>query len=550
MKKRWALLFCSILILFSCRWLPQGITASPTPGETENIITAINHTPSPLQEPTFPQTVTPTTPLTPEWTAEPSPTVQPTWEWQRSSPEAQGVSSETLAVMLELIRQENSSIHSIVVVRHGVIILEAYVYPFNSYTRHGVYSVTKSFTSTLVGLAIGNGLIRSTNTPVYTFFPGIDIDDRQKETIQIEHLLTMTSGIEWMEPLHSGLNDHWYILESGDPAQYFFTPAVVKTPGTVYNYNSGGSHMLSIIVQEVVGKTAEEYAAERLFLPLDIRDYTWKRDFSGHTQGGTGLELLPIDMAKLGQVFLDNGQWQGNQIVPADWVSEATRAHSSPSPDMGYGYQWWVRPKGDYYALGWGGQQIRVLPAQDMVVVFTAGMGGQEMLHDNMVDTYLIPAVISDEALPSNPDTQAHLDAAIENLANPQTGPSYPLSPLASEINGKEWLVTGRGDWSMFTLHFSGEDEAMIDLTLDNGSMPLAVGLDGIFRVTDTADYGPIALYGYWETEDTFVLVQQNLREADQRETRLQFNGGTVKLYSKWFVEPYEEESEAELFGN
>jgi hypothetical protein len=217
---------------------------------------------------------------------------------------------------------------------------------------------------------------------------------------------------------------------------------------------------------------------------------------------------------------------------------------------MGYGYQWWIRPQGDYYALGWGGQQIRVFPEQDMVVIFTAGMSGEGMYHNDLVDDYLLPAVQSVEPLPADPLAQKRLEAAIIAWASPQMGISKSLSRLAAEVDGKGWLMTGRGNWSMFTLHFPGGDEAQIDLTLDGDPLPLKVGMDGVYRVTDTKDYGPIALYGYWESSHTFTLVQQNLREADRRVTRVQFNGEAVKLYSQWFVEPYEEESEGELFGN
>jgi hypothetical protein len=116
-------------------------------------------------------------------------------------------------------------------------------------------------------------------------------------------------------------------------------------------------------------------------------------------------------------------------------------------------------------------------------------------------------------------------------------------------VDGRQWLVTGRGDWSLFSLRFLSDSEARLDLELDKEMMPLLVGLDGVYRITDTVELGPIALLGYWDSADTFVVVQQNLREADKRITRLQFSDTTVKLFSEWFVEPYTEESEGEVFG-
>ncbi|MCX6054157.1 MAG: serine hydrolase [Chloroflexi bacterium] len=450
--------------------------------------------------------------------------------------------------MLEAVRQDNLNLHSVVVIRHGVLVLEAYNYPFNAQTRHAVYSVTKSIISILVGIASAQGLL-AVDTPLISFFPSVKLDDERKGSIRVEHLLSMSSGIEWMEPLYSGLNDHLGILEADNPAHYFFTPALLAEPGTVFNYNSGGSHLLSMLVQSASGQPAAEFAAKQLFAPLDIRDFSWKSDATGHSQGGTGLELLPVDMAKIGQLMLDNGKWQATQILPTVWVKTATQAHVRSSPKMGYGYQWWVSPQGDYYALGWGGQQIHVFPEEDMVVVFNAGASGTEVLHNELINTYLLPAVVSKDASPVVEQAQVRLNNAIQGLASPRVQVSAPLSPMASEVDGRQWLVTGRGNWSMFSLHFLSDIEARLDLELDKEMMPLLVGLDGIYRITDTAEYGPIALLGYWESTDTFVLVQQNLREADKRITRLKFTEAAVKLFSEWFVEPYKEESEAVIFG-
>jgi CubicO group peptidase (beta-lactamase class C family) len=536
MKTRLPLLILLLAALTACKLLTPALPATDTQVVPTHVM---------VVSPTTIPTAVPTTPI-----PAPSPTVLPDWEWPRSTPEEQGLSSAKLAAMLELLRRENRPVHSVLVVRHGVLVLEAYAHPFNAQTRHGIYSVTKSVTSALAGIANGEGLLGGVETPVISYFPTVTIDDPRKETIRIENLLAMNSGVEWMEPLYSGLNDLWGIHEADDPAQYFFNPALIEEPGAVFNYNSGGSHLLSMLVQATSGQPAADFAAAHLFAPLSIRNFHWENDFTGHTKGGTGLELLPVDMAKIGLLYLNRGQWQGRRIVPADWVSASTVIRSIPYEGMGYGYQWWIRPQGDYYALGWGGQQIRVFPEQDMVVIFTAGMSGEGMYHNDLVDDYLLPAVQSVEPLPADPLAQKRLEAAIIAWASPQMGISKSLSRLAAEVDGKGWLMTGRGNWSMFTLHFPGGDEAQIDLTLDGDPLPLKVGMDGVYRVTDTKDYGPIALYGYWESSHTFTLVQQNLREADRRVTRVQFNGEAVKLYSQWFVEPYEEESEGELFGN
>jgi CubicO group peptidase (beta-lactamase class C family) len=472
----------------------------------------------------------------------------PAWEWPRSTPEEQGILSARLAVMLEKVQQEKRNLHSILIIRHGVLVMEAHVHPFNAQTRHNLYSAAKSVTSTLVGIAAGDGLI-DIYMPVRTYFPDVTIEDDWKDYIRVEHLLAMTSGIEWTEPLHSGLNDLWGIHESDDPAQYFFNPAVLTEPGTAFNYNSGGSHMLSMLIQKTTGLTAADYAEKKLFAPLDIRDTYWKKDFTGHTQGGTGLEMRPADMAKIGQVMLDGGVWQGKRVLPAGWTAAATQKRATSSPGFDYGFQWWLRPKGDYYALGWGGQQIHVFPQQDMVVVITAGLAGNAILHQDLIDSYILTAVKTDQPLTADKQGYERLEKAVEALAAPRVFTAGPLSDLAEQADGLTWLVTGMGEWNMFTLHFPNDTEGSIELTLDGAPMRLAMGLDGYYRVTDTAELGPVALLGWWESYDTFVVQQQNLRDADRRTTRLQFSNDGVRMVSRWLADPYVEVSQAELFG-
>ncbi len=478
-----------------------------------------------------------------------TPRVVSTWDWPRSTPEEQGLSSEVLANMLEKIDREDMPIHSILVIRHGVLVLEAYVHPFNSQTRHGVYSVTKSVTSALTGIAMNNGLLGEVGSPVASYFPEVMIDDPVKSEITIENLLSMNSGVEWTEPLHSGLSDLWWILEADDPVQYFFTPAVIKKPGSTFNYNSGGTHVLSVMIQNASGMKAAKFAEEHLFSALGIYDYYWNRDLSGHSVGGTGLELLPVDMAKIGQLYLNKGTWQGEQVIPARWVEASACAHSYPSEIIGYGYQWWIRPQGDYYALGWGGQQIRVFPDQDMVLVITSGSSGNEILHDDLVDQFILPAIVSDHPLASILDNDNRLNNALDKLAAPELHTFSARSSLADQVTGKEWLVTGMGDWSMFSLDFSGEESALLTLTTDGDPILLEVGLDGYFRITDTIIYGPVAMLGYWNSDDTFVIEQQNLREADRRTTFITFTDDQASLLSEWFVEPYIEETVAEVFN-
>jgi CubicO group peptidase (beta-lactamase class C family) len=544
-------LLALIIILTAC-----GVTApSPTavipsatavtaPPTTVTVVTVSTLAPVMKPTSTLPPAAIPSTP--PKSTK----LVQ---AWPTSTPEEQGMDSTKLAALLEALQKDERNIHSVLVARHGVMVLEAYFPPFDRETPHNIYSCTKSVTSAAVGLAVRDGLLENLDTPVYTYFPEISVDDAGKKTITLKHLLTMSSGLEWNEPLRSGLNDNWYIFDSESPAEYFFSRPTVTVPGRVFNYNTGGSHLLSMVVQDVAGETTASLVERELFTPLEISRYTWIEDTSGHTMGGTGLALTPGDMLKFGQLYLQYGLWGTDVVLTTNWVKESTSPHMNLAGGVNYGYQWWVRPNGIYNALGWGGQQIIVLPRQDMVVVFTAGIPNPSWnTYDDLLEKYLIPAAVSDKAIPPNLSDISALQEQLQAIANPPPKTPNALPPLAKEISGKTYIdLNGTHGWSTFAFTFNGTNEAGLDLMYGNKSeqIPARVGLDGLYRVTPTQNYGPIALKGYWKDGTTFVVTQQFLMEAERITMEMTFSGDKVKRVSRWTVENHREESDAVLLN-
>jgi len=340
--------------------------------------------------------------------------------WPDSTPEEQGMDSANLAALLQKIQKENLNIHSILVARHGFLVLEAYFPPFERETPHNLYSCTKSVTSAAFGIAFQNGLIDSLDTPVQTFFPDLSLDSEQKKGITLRHLLTMSSGIEWIEPLRSGLSDSWSLYDANSPVQYFFDRAMAAEPGKQFNYNSGGSHLLSMVIENTAGESTDTYTSRELFLPLGISRYSWQKDPQGYTIGGIGLAMTSSDMLKFGQLYLNMGTWKGQSLFSPEWVKDSTRAHIAVSPGIDYGYQWWVRPNGIYNALGWGGQQIIVVPHQDMVIVFTAGIRDASWnTYDDLINGYLLPAVKSAKPISANQEAFGLLQDQISAIANP-----------------------------------------------------------------------------------------------------------------------------------
>jgi len=301
-------------------------------------------------------------------TLEPS-SYWPGEDWRASTAEEQGIDSTLILQMLQEIRGENIDIHSVLLVRNGYLVTEAYIDPYNREMKHPVFSATKSIISLLTGIAIEEGYIKNVDQKVIDFFPDItqNVSDIYLPDLTLEHLLTMSAGF------HTRTIPYAEVLqqkdESFDTVEHILTyNSILEKPGTTFFYDSGGPHVLSAIIQQTTGMTTREYAQEKLFDPLSISEITWQTDPRGIPLGCTGLELSPRDMAKLGYLYLNHGQWEGEQIVPADWVEKSTTKHMetkglmNEAEDDGYGYFWWIDEYGGYSAHGFGGQYIFVVP--------------------------------------------------------------------------------------------------------------------------------------------------------------------------------------------
>jgi CubicO group peptidase (beta-lactamase class C family) len=318
----------------------------------------------------------------------------PTDGWRIADPASQGMDGAKLAAMVEDIKANTPGIHSALVIRHGYIVSENYFGSTTADDSREIYSCTKSFISTLVGMAIDQGLIPGVDARAVDLLPGKRSGKAgaDKQAITLEDVLTMRTGLGWTEgdPGYTGL------MSSRDSVGYMLDLPMAGEPGTEFNYCSGCSHLLSAIVQQATGQTASEFANEKLFKPLGISNPAWGQTRDGISIGGWGLSLTPREMAKLGYLYLHNGEWDGEQIVAPSWVAAATTRHADAG-DKGYGYQWWIYPKyGAYAALGRGGQTIFVIPGMDLIFVTTADIADHDPVF-RLVDEYVTPAVMSNE---------------------------------------------------------------------------------------------------------------------------------------------------------
>jgi CubicO group peptidase (beta-lactamase class C family) len=442
-----------------------------------------------------------------------SPEYWPTDGWRSTAPEEQGMDSEKLAQMVEHIQQEKLDLHSLLIIRNGYLVSEFYAYPYSVGQAHWVMSVTKSVISALVGIAIQKGYIKDVHQPLFSLLPdqGVANLDEKKKAITLEDLLTMTSGLDCHENPAPG---EAFMQASENWVQFMLDLPMAEQPGTKFNYCTGAVELLSAVLQKATGMSTREFANQNLFGPLgigSISEERWPSDPQGVTVGGYGLALTPTEMAKLGYLFLNQGQWDGQTIVSADWVADSTASHANLGDTKEYGYLWWTDPQEKWYAaLGRGGQHIFVYPAENLVVVFTAD---QPYTNDadliplqELLDGYILPAVKSDAPLPANPKSLAHLDAGTQALAQPQPKTPPPLPAVAAEISGKTYkLQDNPFGWQTMILSFQeGSDEAKVTL---NGVQQFTIGLDNVYRVFSLGDTAfPQAFRGYWETPDTFVV--------------------------------------------
>jgi CubicO group peptidase (beta-lactamase class C family) len=308
-------------------------------------------------------------------------------------------------------------VHSVLIHRRDSLVFERY---FNGYYRdrhQAVYSVTKSFTSALIGIALERVDLTAVDENIWTYFShysNIANFDSLKESIQVEHLLTMTAGFEWDElsvPYYDPTNDVIEMYNSSDWVKYVLDLPMTDAPGSRFVYNSGVSMLLSAILTEATGLSAREYADAHLFDPLGVVSWKWEAAPRNPAMsiGGWGLHLRPIDMIAFGRLYLNGGRWRDTQIVSESWVDASTRAHTSNSERTNYGYQWWmysdwivdeghVEVNDIFIAVGRGGQYIWVVPQYDLVVVSTAWNDNNGKSSSPLFFRYIIPAVRAADA--------------------------------------------------------------------------------------------------------------------------------------------------------
>jgi CubicO group peptidase (beta-lactamase class C family) len=345
----------------------------------------------------------------------------------RATPESQGVSSTAIADFVSALDRAVDTPHSFMLLRHGHVIAAGWWKPQTPDTPHLMHSISKSFTSMAVGLAIADAKLKL-DDPVLKFFPE-DAPAHPSENLKamtIRDLLTMTCGQDKDLP-----------YKSGGPiptVRQFLAHDVPHKPGTHFLYNTVGTYVLSAIVTKVTGQTVLEFLQPRLFEPLGIEKPYWQLSAEGYSIGGSGLKLRTEDVAKFGQLLLQRGQWNGRQLVPADWIDQATarqvpNANSSTWPDwqQGYGFQFWQCTHGAFRGDGANGQFCLVLRQFDAVLAITSDIDNAFLQRElNVAWDKLLPA-FNPGAILEDPAAQERLRTTIASLA------AHPAPPATTQ---------------------------------------------------------------------------------------------------------------------
>lgn len=344
--------------------------------------------------------------------------------WEVASPAEVGLDAVPLSRLDAFLRQwPKHNVHAVVIARHGKLAFERHfrgrerrwmtwsgVVQFSPTQKHDIRSISKSVTSLLVGMAVSEGKFPPIDSAVVDCFPEYaDLRTPEKARITFRHLLTMSPGLRWDESLPSRANNELLLLAAKDPCRYVLEQPMALPPGSAFTYSGGATTLLAAALAKAVGTSLDTYASDKLFGPLGITDVEWL-GFSASAQVAAfaGLRMRPRDLAKLGQLVVDQGRWRGRQLLPARWIAESTRPYLNAEgfQALYYGYHWFLgRSLSNGHDLGWiagfgaGGQRLFIVPAFDLVVAVNA-FNYRNHVPAAILNRFVLPAVMDGPSQP------------------------------------------------------------------------------------------------------------------------------------------------------
>jgi CubicO group peptidase (beta-lactamase class C family) len=454
----------------------------------------------------------------------------------KSAPEAQQIRSSAILAFVEAVERDVRDLHSFMLLRRGSVVAQGYWEPYGRDHPHMLFSLSKSFTSTAIGLLVAEGRL-SVENRVLDYFPGegpAQPGDNLR-AMRVRDLLTMTTGhdTDATGALHQ-TGKNW--------TRAFLAQPVEHQPGTHFVYNSAATYMLSAIAQRLTGERILDYLQPRLFAPLGITHPTWETSPEGIDVGGWGLAVTTADIARFGQLYLQKGVWQGQRLLPEAWVAEATSRqvpngpNENPDWEQGYGYQFWRCRHRAYRGDGAFGQFCVIMPDQEAVLAVTAGLSNMQAVLD-LVWKHLLPAMGS-VSVPDDSATASTLDArlAVLRLA-PAAGRA--TSSRAAELTGRDFTLVENSD-QLAAIRFDFEaDGCAVTLRDGRGEQRIQCGFgrwvqsDGTtLRAREFGVEGPAATKlvasGAWLDDRTYLVELCWYETPFRRTLTCRFDGDRV----------------------
>lgn len=452
----------------------------------------------------------------------------------RKAPEELGISAQHVLNFLDKMKAQSIELHSFMLMRHGYVAAEGWWKPYASEIPHMLFSLSKSFTSTAIGMAVEEGIL-TLNDPVISFFS----DELPEEVspnlaaMQIRDLLVMGTGhsADILEAMYKTKEDNW--------VRAFLQQPVEHEPGSFFLYNTGATYMLSAILQKASGQTLLEFLAPRLFEPLGINPPTWETCPRGIPVGGYGLSLYTEDIAKFGQLYLQQGMWRGQRLISESWIEAATSkqisTHEGDSDwSQGYGYQFWRCHHGAYRGDGAFGQFCIVLPEVDAVIAFTSGTNNLQGLLNGVWD-HLLEGFRSH---PITPDaSSAELQRRLQELRldPPQLGSD---SQLESRLNGLTFTLE-ENDLEITSLSIDFQQEAAkLRLKSNQGEHSVTMGRGNWMLAPSTliGEEQQLAASFTWKTPDKLLLTIRQIEAPFTLNVEVGLYGQEIEVRSEMSV--------------
>lgn len=430
------------------------------------------------------------------------------------------MSSLSLANAITQVQHAGTNIHSLLVIKNNHLVLDASFYPFNNTYLHDLASVTKSIVSLLVGIAIDKKFISSENEPIVRFFPEYNITNDTLKAVRIKDLLNMSSGFQcsW----NDGERELGEMRKSKDWVNFMLTLRFANNPGTQFSYCSGNFYLLAAILQRATQMSCHEFAQKYLFNPLGFGNSYWSKNDKGVNHGWGDLHLSIYDFAKIGCLVLNDGEWNGKQVISKQWLDNIQPLHKIQKTEF-YGYRWWIDMEnpGVVQAIGRGGQRLFIFKNRNMVIA-TNGGGGYD---SGMIDDIILQAM---EQYDKKENNYALLQKVVHNVSSPDTSTATPVFFPESELN--RTFLLDNNEMGLRSMRFEKKKSGYyitVGFT-DSSAETHPIGMNNQYKISHEHTSGlPMAIKGKW-ANDTLFMDYNRLCRIENYQFALMFKEKNV----------------------